>query len=413
MLFSDHVALRLATGTNVKTSSSRKLSILWIVNKEVDISPSRSSRYAMAEFLRSFGHKVVIAARYRHRRYRVNDSIRTVYLPTVNIRGLRLVSFLFVLNVWLPWYLFRGRPNVVLVDRTALVWGIVPWLLLCKLLCMELRWVLGVRSPPVEKKGALGWLLEASYRGGLRLAGRLLDGWTTITPALRVEVSKYGRIPRSKIEIWSSGVDPEQFSPFGRRRPQDWKLDGQFVVAYHGLLSNDRALSEAIEALSNIRHQVTDLCLFFLGDGPDRQRLVKQVRNLGLESRVVFHEPVSNSQVPDYLALAAVGLVPAPDTPWYRSSSPLKLVEYLAMGKPVVVTDIQANREVLGKRGDAIWIKCGPEGRPSPEAIARGLLAARRQFTVGAISHKNREIAIARYSWTTLARRLELYLTNL
>ncbi len=385
------------------------MQILWLVNKEMDISTSRTVLIAMAEQLQRLGHQVTLLARYRHKAWVLHENSHIIYLPSLNRRGLRSLTFLASLWTWLPLYLQRARPDVVIIDRPLLVWALLPWLLLSRLLWAPVRWVLDVRSAPIERRGLEGKLWNKSYHIGLWFAGRLMHGWTTITPALSEQISRLGGIPKERIGIWSSGVDCSIFSPQGKHKPQDWPFDEPFVIIYHGVVSTDRALDEVIKALGMIRDQVPDLSLFLLGDGHDRQALIDLTESLGLVSRVIFHEPVPYTSVPDYLASANVGLVPLPDTPSYRVSSPLKLIEYLAMGKPVVITDIQAHRSILRGRGDAIYVPCVSNGRPTPEALSHAMLQAYRQFANLSLSTENRRIVLEEYNWTVQAHRLEAY----
>jgi glycosyltransferase involved in cell wall biosynthesis len=386
------------------------MKILWIVNKEMDISTSQASRLALAKALTSLGHQVTIVARYRYKPQALRSDLDVKFLPGINLPGLRTLSFFAILWVLLPLSLLHARPDIVILDRPSLVWVSFPWSFLFRI--FSVRWVLDVRSLATETKGLSGTLSKLACNSGLWLAGKLMHGWMTITPALRDQVSRLGKIPQHKIAIWSSGVDPEIFSPTGRKLPDDWQLNGHFVVVYHGLLSADRALPEAIEALSLIHEDAPELRLFLLGAGPDKERLQHKVEELGLAAKVIFHDMVSHTSVPDYINAANVGLVPAPDTPWYQVSSPLKLMEYLAMGKPVIVTDIVANRMVLKGRGDAVYVACENGTRPSPSELANALLESYRRFSGVKYSGKNRQIVVDEYSWDRLSQDVERYLAS-
>ncbi len=387
------------------------MKILWIVNKEMDISTSQASRLALSEALTSLGHQVTIVARYRYKPKALRSDLDVKFLPGINQPGLRTLSFFVILWVLLPLSLLHARPDIVILDRPSLVWVSFPWSFLFRI--FSVRWVLDVRSLATEAKGLSGTLSKLACNSGLWLAGKLMDGWMTITPALRDQVSRLGKIPQEKIAIWSSGVDPEIFSPTGRKLPDDWQLNGHFVVVYHGLLSADRALPEAIEAISLIHENAPELRLFLLGTGPDKERLQHKVDELGLAAKVIIHDMVSHTSVPDYINAANVGLVPAPDTPWYQVSSPLKLMEYLAMGKPVIVTDIVANRMVLKGRGDAVYVPCDHKTRPSSGALAEAIQEACHRFAGISHSEENRRIAVEEYSWMMLSKRVSNYLRGL
>lgn len=386
--------------------------IVWILNKEMDVSTSQASRLAVADALTNSGHEVTLAARYRVQRHSLGQRNPIIYLPSINLPGLREFSFLISLWFWLPVYLLRVRPDIVMVDRPSLVWALLPWLPLSKLARLHVSWVLDVRSPPTESENFSYALERFSYRLGLRLAGWLMDGWSTITPALRDEVARYGHIPPEKIVIWSSGVFTDIFTPVGQPTPDDWPKQSGFVFIYHGLLSNDRALTECIDALAILNDEINGAALFLLGSGSDQPCLVEHARQLGVQDRVVIHGSVSHHQVPAYLAAADVGLVPAPNTEWFRVSSPLKLMEYLSMGKPIIATDIDAVNGALKGQGDVILVPCGDNGRPGAAALAQGMKEAWQRFGSHYVSDRNRQIAVEEFDWKSQARHLEQYLLD-
>lgn len=82
---------------------------------------------------------------------------------------------------------------------------------------------------------------------------------------------------------------------------------------------------------------------------------------------VIFHKAVPFEDVPQFIAAADFGVVPLPDQPQWRYQTPTKLLEYLSMGKPVIVTDIPAHRWILGNSSLAFFCK---QGRPSEIAEA-------------------------------------------
>ena len=81
---------------------------------------------------------------------------------------------------------------------------------------------------------------------------------------------------------------------------------------------------------------------------------------------------VPYAEVPKHIAIADICVVPLPDIDWWRVSSPLKVYEYLAMGKPVIMTNILPNREIVPNDEDEIFL---PDIRP--ETIAEAIVHAR------------------------------------
>ena len=112
---------------------------------------------------------------------------------------------------------------------------------------------------------------------------------------------------------------------------------GQFLP-WHGLAR----LVEATAPLAN----AADLEFLFIGDGPARPEVMQTARAAGVEDRVTWTGMVPRSSVPDYLALLDVAVIPACND----HCSPMKLMEFMALGLPVVAPDLPNIREVLEDR---------------------------------------------------------------
>jgi glycosyltransferase involved in cell wall biosynthesis len=89
-----------------------------------------------------------------------------------------------------------------------------------------------------------------------------------------------------------------------------------------------------------------------------------------LKDVVELRGPVDYLEVPSYVAACDVGIVPLPNHPWWRNQSPTKVLECLAMNNPLIVSDIPANRWIIGDAPVALYLK-----GTSPEEIADGVEA--------------------------------------
>ena len=90
--------------------------------------------------------------------------------------------------------------------------------------------------------------------------------------------------------------------------------------------------------------------LLVVGDGPVRQALEEQARRLGLANRVGFTGVIHRDQVPAHVAAFDVVLQPAV-TPY---ASPLKLMEYLVLGKAIIAPSTPNLRETLTHESNAL-----------------------------------------------------------
>ncbi len=88
------------------------------------------------------------------------------------------------------------------------------------------------------------------------------------------------------------------------------------------------------------------------GDDPaDETFLKNEVSRLGLQASVIFVGQLPQPQALQYVQEADVCVSPLYPTPILRPSSPTKLVEYMAMGKPVVANDLPEQQRLIEASG--------------------------------------------------------------
>jgi glycosyltransferase involved in cell wall biosynthesis len=114
-------------------------------------------------------------------------------------------------------------------------------------------------------------------------------------------------------------------------------------------------VDHALRALAHLRHDEgrTDFHAAFIGAGPAHERCVALAHELGLDALVEFTGllPATDDRLASYLATADIGLSPDPFNPMNDLSSMNKVVEYLAMGVPVVAFDLAETRVSAGEAG--------------------------------------------------------------
>lgn len=387
--------------------------VLWVTQLHFDKQTSRTSRLEMAQALTRLGHQVnfvVALTRWKDRSNWANyPFIR--FLPIIDCRFLSAISFQFMTLIYgIRYLLTQGEPDILIVDnRTIFIF--LPLVLIARLGLLRTKFVLDIRSLPVEQYGLKGKLEEFFYHLAILCGRDLLTGLTVITPMLRDRIRvRYGFDPK-RIGIWSSGVSLEVFDPSTLRAEIPWikplsHLD--LVLIYHGVLGRCRGLQEVVRAMALLKRECS-VRLIILGDGAARQELVILVKELGLEEMIMIHSPVSYEIVPRYIAVSDAGIIPLPQREWWAVSSPLKMMEYLAMGKPVIATDIEAHRSVLGDSKCVIYIK-----KSDPKEIAEAILKLYLQrHNLKELGLIGRRLVENGYTWDEQALRLENYLYQL
>jgi glycosyltransferase involved in cell wall biosynthesis len=235
------------------------------------------------------------------------------------------------------------RLDVVVCNSDVALAGV-----LYKVLNPESEIVLDVRTVPVESSNLRGRINELFFDVVMRC--KLFDGVSVITQGMLDTLDRrYGLRERVPVAVWESGFDPEVFSTTadGIEARAKLGLESEFVLMFHGTLSPTRGLDQAVRCLRVLLDRgVTDVCLVFAGNGEAQPYLSQLARDLAVENQTMFVPPVPHTKIPQLIAAADVGIDPLPDHPWWRDQSALKVYEYLALGKPVIATDIPCHRNI-------------------------------------------------------------------
>lgn len=326
---------------------------------------------------------------------------RGVEVLVVAAPGMPLVQGLWA-NFSALCRLFSRRCEVLVCNPGLSLCGIAY-----KYLRPETKLILDVRSVPVEVQGVPGWVAERLFT--LAVRSRSLDGLSVITDGIRREIQDRFKGRRDlPTVIWPSGVDGDLFDPAisGQGIREQYGLHESFVLMYHGSLSPTRGLELVVQAVARLVAQGnTRLRVLFLGKGTCQARLMALADELGLGGYVIFLEPVPHEAVPQFVAAADAGLDPLPDHPWWNYSSPLKVYEYLHMGKPVLASDIPAHRNL----SEAVLLV--PESDPTALAAA-----IQRLMELDSNERERlRQLALeagARNTWRMRAETLASFLRN-
>jgi glycosyltransferase involved in cell wall biosynthesis len=174
-----------------------------------------------------------------------------------------------------------------------------------------------------------------------------------VTPSAvtaRYLTSDRGAAPE-KIKVIPNGVDLALFQPFPRTPDP---CGAAMRIVYFGTLAAWQGVELGIRALAQINSQV-DATLTILGAGTGRQReaLTQLAAKLAIGSRVTVLPPVTQAELADLLRNYDVVLVPltVSDRNTVQGCCPLKILEGMACGAPVVATDLPVVRE-LGCDGE-------------------------------------------------------------
>ncbi|MDZ7341332.1 MAG: glycosyltransferase family 4 protein [candidate division KSB1 bacterium] len=381
--------------------------ILWIAQKNFQRDLDVSTWLEMADQLRRRGHQVTLVGLRTAPGQPASKATRFQLRQLRVLNCFPLVSLTFHLQIlWhsLIWTI-RQRPDIILTHPFTAIF-LWPAKMLVRLGRLPTKFVLDIRTLPVRQKNLNDkikhWLIDQT----IKLAKRHFDGMTLITPVLRQLISQRYRIEPETIGIWMSGVNSDLFSPDAE--PPHPATDC-FTVMYHGVLAENRGLVETIQAMAKVREHYPQIKLRLLGQGPAMNQLERLIQQLNLSPAIELSGAVPYQQMPAQIAVASVGIIPLPDEPCWQVSSPLKLFEYLAMARPVILSPIAAHQTVIGNCPAAFFLKS-----TTPTDIAAGIIAAYLQRTqLGWRGQQGRQLVLSNFTWERQAKQLDVYLRQI
>lgn len=210
------------------------------------------------------------------------------------------------------------------------------------------------------------WILESNGllfaeatedRASIALVGveRTLELWAyrqadvlvVVSPTLKDLIASHGVDPR-KIVVVPNGVDVDLFRPLPKGEGGEERKG--CVIGFVGTLYRWQGLDLLIQAMAELRAEGIDLELIVVGDGLMRRPWQELSRALGLAEKVAFVGRVPWQEIPSWIArfdLGYSGQIPLSVKEMYHS--PLKLYEYMAMGKPVIASAYEDARGLVGK----------------------------------------------------------------
>lgn len=229
-----------------------------------------------------------------------------------------------------------------------------------------------------------------------RVALTKSDAVVSLTQHFLRELERIGWRPRCSAVI-PDAFDADVYQPQERAAArQALGFDPEsLLIVYAGMTFAHRGLDRLVQAFADA--QLLNARLIFVGGRPrEVAELRSQAEKLGIADRVLLVEPQPQPVVARYLAAADVLAIP--DTVTDVTASPLKLFEYMAMGRPIVTVDLPALREVIDERA-ARFVRRGDVADLQSALIELAGDPARRE-QMGAASHRQSQ------QWT-YARRAE------
>jgi len=166
-------------------------------------------------------------------------------------------------------------------------------------------------------------------------------------------------IARQKLTPVVMGVDLEVSVPEGIAPMDDARLKGKRVLIYLGTMARGRRIEVLFDMLKILRRQFPNVLLLLVGEAEDEvqeQWLRQRAQELSVADATLWTGWLPIEQAWRYVRAAEVGLAPIPRGPLLDCGSPTKVIEYLALGVPVVANDNPDQERIVREGGGGLCV---------------------------------------------------------
>ena len=192
-----------------------------------------------------------------------------------------------------------------------------------------------------------------------RLTYRACDVSIETNESYRDIALSRGRMSSDNVFVVRSAPDNDRFA--NARPDEKWLFGRKHLVAYVGVMGLQDGLDYLVDAAQVIiddwRRQ--DIQFVLVGSGPELPRLKERVRHVGIEDQVLFTGRLPEQDLGAVLASSDVCVNPDEANTMNDISTMNKVLEYMALGKPIVQFDLHEGKVSAGdaslyaKRNDA------------------------------------------------------------
>ncbi|MFL5735299.1 MAG: glycosyltransferase family 4 protein [Chloroflexia bacterium] len=234
------------------------------------------------------------------------------------------------------------------------------------------------------------------------VAYRNSDYFLAVSRPLEERLICEQHIPQHRIGLVRNGVDLELFD---RALGAEEAPSSSFMIGYAGGFQRWQGLDNLIAAFELLAADSVRLKIIGF-TGQEAGLKADIARRLG--DKVDLVDRVTQSELVSQLATVQVLIIPRPSHRAVEVAFPTKFGEYIALGKPIIVCDVDETARLVQQHS------CGLVSQPNPEALAESIRAASRlsHIELRRLGLNARALAEREFSWEHIGRRYAELLTT-
>ena len=330
-------------------------------------------------------------------------SFATYKVPSVDIRWMRQFLFIFLLLPTLAKVVKKEKSNILFVNSIFCAPSIYLLKKISERKLIVHYDVMGIlhKETLCECSSIASILQVLLYTVLEKIMLKTADIITTINETHKDILKRQTSKP---IYVIRDGINLGNFVNTNKKFARIEKGDNDIFLMFVGSLAH-RRLDALFAVIPHIVKKIPTLKLIIVGDGPDKKYYHQKAKDLGLMNKKIFFTGhIHNDEIPHYLSLADICFSDV----WSNIGFPMKVFEYMAMGKAIIVKDTPGVREILEEGVNAYLYE------NEKDLFEKILSLAKNKGLRESLGMKAKELVLKEHTWDYRGNQLmDIYRINL
>lgn len=228
------------------------------------------------------------------------------------------------------------------------------------------------------------------------------DHVIVVTEEARKQLAQDANVPEDKIVVVPNTIHDELYLSYPLDQEIVKRLEKGYNLLYMGDTALRRGTDNAIQAVSLLKDSIPEIRLILVGSNTEDSRLKAMVSQLGLEPYVFFEGWKNVRLFPSYGHVAAICISPLKRNLHHDTTYANKIFQYMASGKPLIVSDCPAQARVIHETGAGLVYMAG-----NPADMAQKILELYQNPDLATqMGERGRNAVHTTWNWDQTSREL-------
>ena len=234
-----------------------------------------------------------------------------------------------------------------------------------------------------------------------RILSKITDKIVAVSEDVKEDIIRYDSINPSKIDVIPNGIDVERFNPEKNTTDirKEFSLeDDDIVIGFIGRIVPAKGLEYLLNALPYLKEEFKSIKLLIVGEGSLVEKLKESAKKNNIFDNILFTG--RRRDIPEILASINIFVMPS-----IAEGLPNALLEAMAMGKPIVTTEVGGIPEIVKNGFNGLLVPPRDTlslSKAIKELISNDRLAAKLGQAARDLVHDNLSIKAIAQKWQSL-----------